>query len=130
MANQGCRLPYGLRAAWIVTWLSCAWGTFTSASEIQVRASQLGYPPNQPKIAMAFSDSPLPETFRVAEAETETTVFEGRTQVVAGTWGSFTQHAELDFSPLQRTGRFQLVVGRAAIAPVPDRCGRFCVAAR
>ena len=100
------------------------------ASEIHVRASQLGYPPSQPKIAIAFSDSPLPETFRVVEAEAELTVFEGRTQGIAETWGSFAHHAELDFSALRRAGRFQLVVGEQRSHPVPDRCGRLFVAAR
>jgi len=76
-----------------------------------VRVNQLGFDPAALKIAVTFSNEQLPNQFTIKDATTQQTVFSGSITRVAGNWGQFQNHAELDFSALNREGRFFIEVG-------------------
>lgn len=52
----------------------------------------------------------LPQTFSVVDANTKKTVFAGSMKRVAGSWGEFRTHAEINFSSLRRQGRYFIKV--------------------
>src|SRR6516164_907809 len=80
--------------------------------EVFLRASQVGYRPEDVKTAIAFSKTPLPGSFAIVAVDTHQVVFTGRTRPVAhAQWGQFTNHAELDFSALRTPGRYQVRLG-------------------
>ena len=96
-----------------------------------VGANQVGYGLREPKVAMAFSHAKLPKSFSVVDSATLKTIFTGRTKIISGTaWGQFTNHAELNFSKLNRSGRYFVRCGDAVswpfaisenvCAPLPD----------
>jgi endoglucanase len=86
--------------------------------QIHVRANQVGYPMNAGKVAIALSTAPLPAEFTlVAEANEGRVHFQGKTRPIAGAWGRFPHHAELDFSSLRTPGRFVLKLGGARSLP-------------
>ena len=89
-----------------------------SAEEVFIRANQLGYQPQDPKLAIAFSRLALPGSFAVVAADGSKVLFEGKTRPVAGVkWGQFEHHAELDFSALKSPGRYVLRMGEAQSLP-------------
>ena len=84
-----------------------------------VRASQVGYTVQGPKLAVALGREPLPARFDVIEPDSGRSVFEGVTRPAAGmNWGEFRHVAEFDFSALQRRGRYRLRLGGAVSEPV------------
>ncbi len=83
-----------------------------------VRANQVGYGLKEPKVAVAFSQTALPEKFSLVDAASLKTVFTGRTRKISGvTWGQFTNHAELDFSKFKRAGNYFVRCGTAVSWP-------------
>ena len=80
----------------------------TTTNQAFIRINQLGYKTSDPKVAVAFAKLPLSERFSVIEVSSQRIVFEGSAQPVSGHWGQFHHHAELDFSPLRKPGRFFL----------------------
>jgi hypothetical protein len=104
-------------------------------AETHVRANQVGYAPSDPKVGMAFSKSPLPETFAIIDAESGTSAFNGKAQNRPERWGQFTHHAELDFTVFTRPGRYVLrigdasslpfSIGKGALAELPDQLLEF-----
>jgi hypothetical protein len=81
--------------------------------QVHVRASQLGYLPSDPKIAVVFSNGALPDRFGVID-ERGSVVWQGTPRAsVAQRWGSFTAHADLDFTALRRPGRYRIRVDGA-----------------
>ena len=78
-----------------------------------VRINQLGYSPTEPKVALAFAHVSLPSQFNVLEASTRQVAFTGQAKEVSGRWGQFDYHAELDFSGLQKPGRYFVRIGDA-----------------
>lgn len=76
-----------------------------------VRVNQVGYMPASKKLAMAFSRGKLPDKFEVIDAKTQAVVFEGKSRPLAGGWGEFSNHAELEFSDLNRGGTFRVRLG-------------------
>lgn len=88
------------------------------ADEVFIRANQLGYRPNDAKIAMAFGKSPLPASFVVIDADTHTVQAQARAiPLPRVNWGQFDHHAELDFSSLKTPGRYVLKMGQAVSLP-------------
>jgi hypothetical protein len=82
-----------------------------------VRANQVGYKPSDPKIGMAFSDAPL-AMFTVIDADSNAKVLDGGLRSLGGErWGRFAHHAELDFSKLEKAGRYVLRVGDTKSLP-------------
>ncbi len=87
-------------------------------ADVQVRANQVGYRPNDPRIGMVFSDAPLGDGFVVVDAESGAKVFEGQATHLAGErWGRFEHHSELDFTRLKNPGSYRLQVGEATSLP-------------
>jgi hypothetical protein len=96
----------------------CAIPGATLADEIFIRVNQVGYRPQDTKIALAFGKSPLPREFKVVSLDGPATSFEDKTRpVIRATWGQFDQHAELDFSSLKSQGRYVLQVGQNKSLP-------------
>ena len=90
----------------------------TQGEEVFVRASQVGYRPEDIKTAIAFSKTSLPGSFAIVAVDTHQVVFTGRTRLVDhAQWGQFTNHAELDFSALRTPGRYQVRLGEAYSFP-------------
>src|SRR6185503_18433842 len=56
--------------------------------------------------------------FRVARADEDKTVFEGKLKPIMGVkWGTNENHAELDFSEVRKEGRYVLEVGGSRSLP-------------
>src|SRR5437667_869585 len=85
--------------------------TSDSERQIFVRINQLGYRPQDPKSALAFSRESLPQRFNVIDADTRQTAFVGPAKPIAGRWGQVDFHAELDFSALRKPGRYFVQIG-------------------
>ncbi len=84
-----------------------------------LRASQVGYPVQSPKLAVAIACEPLPERFDVIELDSGRSVFQGATRPAMGmNWSRFNHVAELDFSALRQPGRFRLRLGGAVSLPI------------
>ena len=97
-------------------------GLFLLASPLRadvfLRVNQVGYKTQDPKIAVAFSEVPLPDRFAVIGVDTDASVFEGRTLRLTGEhWGKFDHQAELDFTGVTRPGRYVLRLGAARSLP-------------
>jgi hypothetical protein len=86
-------------------------------ARLYIRVNQVGYLPRDAKNALAFADAQLPETFAVLDAATRRVVFEGTARHLTGSWGSFDRHAELDFSAMERPGRYLIRFGAAESLP-------------
>lgn len=73
-----------------------------------IRLNQLGFAPDQPKLAIVFSRESLPAEFQVVHASNGTLVFKGAVKPVEGSWGQFEHHGELDFSSFRESGTFAI----------------------
>jgi hypothetical protein len=87
--------------------------TTLAHGEPYVRVNLVGYQPGGAKIAIGLGDSALPRQFQLIDVVTEQAVFEGQTTPIAGAWGQFAHHAELDFSPFDKAGRYKIRLGSA-----------------
>ena len=96
------------------------------AEEIFIRASQIGYRPQDVKIAVAFSSSGLPDFFSVVATNSGAEAFLGKTRAVTGVkWGQFENHVELDFTALKAPGRYVLRVGESKSLPFTIGAGAY-----
>lgn len=90
----------------------------SGAAEIQLRANQAGYRPLDIKVGMAFSTNEIDGVFLVLEEDTQKTVFQGKPVILSDShWGCFNHHAELDFSGVDRPGRYVLTMGKYRSLP-------------
>jgi len=91
-----------------------------SAAEIFIRASQASYQTKDTKLAIAFSQEPLPASFQLVSADDESrVVFRGKTKSITNaTWGQFAHHAELDISSFRKPGNFALKLGDSKSLPL------------
>ena len=85
--------------------------TSDSEATLFVRINQLGYDSADPKIAIAFGRNALPQKFSIVDAQTNVSRFSGSTKPIAGRWGQYDYHAELDFTPLQSAGNYFVQIG-------------------
>lgn len=95
----------------VVTPTQTSFAQVPEPTQIFVRLNQLGHRPQDPKSAVAFSRSPLPPKFSIFNARTSQVVFEAATKPLAGRWGQFDYHVEIDFSSLRQAGRFFIKIG-------------------
>ena len=102
------------------------------AEELFIRASQLGYRPHDPKLAMVFGET-LPESFEIVSLEKTNVVLVGKLRAIgAPSWGKISQFAELDFSKLTKPGRYAMRVGGQSSWPLEiseavfDELGEAC----
>lgn len=90
------------------------------AGEILIRVNQVGYRPDDAKCAVAFANENLPKSFTLLEEATQRPVFQGRPALLTSRrWGSFENFAELNFSAVQKPGRYRIVLGEAKSASFP-----------
>jgi hypothetical protein len=82
-------------------------------ASIFIRVNQLGYLPIDAKLAVAMGHEALPETFTVVDADSGQVAFTAKAKAIAGAWGQFSHHAELDFSALARPGHYIVQLGPA-----------------
>ncbi len=106
-----------------------------TGEQIYIRVNQVGYNPLDVKTCVVFSGSALPPKFEVVDAATGRVAFEGSARQLSGRWGEFDHHAELDFTPLQKPGRYFLrlaahtspgfEIGDRVYARLPDQLLEF-----
>ena len=85
--------------------------------QIYIRVNQVGYDLRDVKTGVAFSRVALPSKFEVVDVATGQIVFEDAAKLVRGRWGEFDYHAELDFTPLKKPGRYTLRSGASTSPP-------------
>jgi endoglucanase len=86
------------------------------AGEVFIRANQVGYRPQDLKLAIAFGPAPLPDSFTLVKDGAP--VFLGRTKPIRDSkWGTNENHVEMDFSGFKAPGRYRLVLGDARSLP-------------
>lgn len=100
-----------------------------------LRVNQVGYRPADAKIAIALGRESLPANFQVIDAATQKVALERNSRPLAGVWGQFPHHAELDFSSLDKEGEYFIRFGNAesprfqiraaAYAELPDQLLEF-----
>jgi endoglucanase len=81
------------------------------AEEIYIRINQAGYLPDDPKIAHAQARAPVPAAFSIINRATGELTFQGQTKTIAGRWGEFENHAELNFSAFTKPGTYFIRIG-------------------
>ncbi len=84
-------------------------GIFTACTQAEeehywIRANQIGYLPDDPKIALLSSAVPLSGTFTVGD-------FRAAIGEDCGAWGPFAHNYRLDFSALHTPGTYQVQFG-------------------
>jgi endoglucanase len=105
----------------IITVLILALAMRVGADEIFVRVNQAGYQPTDVKVAVAMGRTALPSTFKIFEAGSEKSVYEGKCRAVEEAWGGFKHHAEVDFSRFEKEGEFVLRLGTVTSRPIRIR---------
>ncbi|MBN2447532.1 MAG: glycoside hydrolase family 9 protein [Phycisphaerae bacterium] len=70
-----------------------------AADDAWIRVNQIGYLPDDPKIAILSSDQPLTGEFRVGD-------FHADIGPDAGSWGPFKHNYRLDFSSVRKPGKY------------------------
>ncbi|MGZ8846959.1 MAG: cellulase N-terminal Ig-like domain-containing protein, partial [Pyrinomonadaceae bacterium] len=106
-----------------------------TSRQIFIRVNQLGYRPTDAKSAIALSTETIPDKFSVVNAATGQSAFEGMTKAIAGRWGQFGFHAEIDFSAFRKPGKYFVRIGGAestsfeivasAYSAIPDQLLEF-----
>ena len=81
-----------------------AFSSTAAAESAWIRVNQVGYLPNDPKIAVLSSDVPLTGQFTIADLTADV----GPDQ---GAWGPFAHNYRLDFSHVRGSGRYRIKVG-------------------
>ena len=78
-----------------------------------IRLNEVGFGPHDIKTAVVFGRQSLPAEFRLLNTKTGAVAFSGKTKSVAGSWGEFAYHGELDFSAVQKEGTYVVEFGGA-----------------
>ena len=118
-----------LRSLPLAAWRSaCAACYALPPSESWIRVNQVGYLPDDPKIAVLSSDVPLAGEFHVGDFTADI----GPDQ---GAWGPFAHNYRLDFSSVRGPGRYRVkfgdvespefAIGADAYADVPGKLLEF-----
>lgn len=93
-------------------------GTAVADDDIFIRANQIGYGPEEAKLAIAFSQAALPPDFELVSIDGRI-AFKGEARAVTNApWGEFDHHADLDFSSFRRPGDYVLKMGKAQSLPL------------
>jgi hypothetical protein len=78
-------------------------------SEVYIRYNQVGYLPQDTKVALAFSHQPIKGLFSLVDANTQSIVFQ--TKLVRSktpSWRKFRNYYQLDFSSVTKPGTYYL----------------------
>lgn len=108
-----------------------------AATTVHLRANQQGYLPDAAKTGLVLaSNASLDGPFQVADTTSGQVIYEGAVErIVRAAWGRFPAVAQLDFSSVTRTGRFELrlrgtnsasfEIGLECFASFPDQLLEF-----
>ncbi|MCC7333978.1 MAG: glycoside hydrolase family 9 protein [Pirellulaceae bacterium] len=76
---------------------------------VHLRANQVGYHPEESKVAIAFSHEPIEGKFSLLEVPSDKVVFSGDVAPSpAPGWGTFEHHYRLDFTQFSMPGRYRV----------------------
>ena len=119
--------PAGLRSgAARLFWVLFFFALVLHADEVFIRANQVGYRPQDVKLAIAFAKTALPDSFSVLAADTQKTRYTGKTKPLPDArWGQIENHAELDFSAFKTPGRYLLRLGESQSLPFTIGSGAY-----
>lgn len=93
------------------------------SSAVHIRINQVGYLPEDSKIAIMFSHQPINESFLLTNSQTGQTVFKTQPEPSdAEGWGTFTYYYELDFSSVTEPGQYYLQASKTG-----DRSSAFTI---
>lgn len=90
---------------------------FSTQVGFYIRVNQIGFRPQDIKTAVVFAREPLPIEFRIVNTITGRVVFTGKIVPVAGSWGEFAYHGELNFNSVQAKGNYVIEFGSARSSP-------------
>jgi hypothetical protein len=88
-----------------------------------VRASQIGYLPDDVKTAIVFSMGDVPDRLDVVTDAGQVVGQARASRPDAQRWGRFTTHVEFDFSPVRAPGRYRLRLGADGLESHPFTVG-------
>jgi len=90
-------------------------------NEVFIRANQVGYLPDEEKVAIAFSTAPLIDLkFDLVDAVTGKVVWSSpKIGTSVGTYGNFPYNYLLDFSAVQTPGRYKIRLKTANVISLP-----------
>ncbi len=89
------------RTAWALVLIAAAALPAFAADEVWIRANQIGYYPDDPKIAVLSSAEPLSGKFTVG-------AFSADIGPDQGAWGPFAHNYRLDFTQVTAPGKYQV----------------------
>ncbi len=86
-------------------------GWLWADGKVHLRINQVGYHPDDTKIAIAFSDNPVQGNFSLREASSDKIVFSDTiAPSPAPGWGTLRHYYRLDFSEFSASGRYRLKI--------------------
>lgn len=88
------------------------------------RVNQVGYLPDDQKVAVVFSKKPVQGKVSLHEAGTSKLIFQPKLkQVTNGNWGTFDYYYEVDFSKIKTVGNYYLQIGtdKSTVFPINSR---------
>ncbi len=81
----------------------------SAQEKVHLRVNQVGYLPDDAKVALLFSKAPVKQKVRLVEAETGKPVATlPLKKITHGNWGVFDYYYEADFSKVTKAGRYYL----------------------
>ena len=91
--------------------LACDENSLAGAVGVHIRVNQVGYRPDETKIAVAFSNEPVTGTFSLLQVPSGEVAFTDTiVHSPAPGWGTFAHHYRLDFTTFSTPGRYRLRV--------------------
>ncbi|MFN7142027.1 MAG: glycoside hydrolase family 9 protein, partial [Limisphaerales bacterium] len=104
-------------------------------NDVHLRVNQVGYTPQDAKIAVLLARTPVQGKFQVV-SEDGKAAFEGNIKELPNQgWGEYPFHAQLDFSSLTKPGKYHLQtatakshpfeIGARVYSPLPDQLLEF-----
>ncbi|SMD41521.1 N-terminal ig-like domain of cellulase [Aquiflexum balticum DSM 16537] len=89
------------------------------AAEIQIRINQIGYLPEDSKVAVIFSKETVRENFLLVHVETGETVLDIKpVKLKKDAWGGFL-YWEVDFSPISEAGQYVVKGKKSGVSSSP-----------
>lgn len=89
-----------------------------SAEGMHLRINLVGYLPQDPKVAIAFSNEPAGGQFTLIDEDSGDLVLAGDPQPVDAGWGNFAHYYRLDFSDIDAPGTYRLQLNGDQSPPV------------
>ncbi len=91
---------------------------------VYIRVNEAGYLPQDTKLAVAFSNDPVPSTFKVVDINTKSVVYTGKVSLTDKTgWAPFRYFYNLDFSTLRKQGDYMITLNNGKISSQHFRIG-------